>query len=61
MSKEKRTILIGTLSIITIAAVGTGLHVWITKSIPYSYRQNPLDIVDYVTGKNVFNRANSLQ
>lgn len=61
MSKEKRAVLVGTFTIITLAAIGTGLHVWTTKNIPYSYRQNPLDVIDYVTGKNFFNRPNSLQ
>lgn len=30
------------------------------NSIPYSYRQTVLDIVDYIVGKNVFNRKQSL-
>lgn len=61
MSKEMKPILIGALTAGVIIAVGVGFHVWTVKTIPYSYRQSLLDIVDYAAGKNVFNRVNSLQ
>lgn len=61
MSKETKPILVGALAVGVIIAVGVGFHVWTVKTIPYSYRQNLLDIVDYAAGKNVFNRVNSLQ
>ena len=51
----------GAFIVVAVVAVGTGFHVWTAKNIPYSYRQTPLDIVDYIAGKNVFNRADSLQ
>lgn len=61
MSKGKRSLLIGAITVTAIVAAGICFHVWTTKSIPYSYRQSPLDIVDYIAGKNVFGRADSLQ
>ena len=61
MSKETRTILIGTFAVGVITTVGIAFHAWTIKTIPYSYRQSLLDIVDYAAGKNVFNRVNSLQ
>lgn len=61
MSKDKKPILIGALTAGIIIAVSVGFHVWTVNTIPYSYRQNLLDIVDYAADKNVFNRANSLQ
>lgn len=61
MSKEKRAILIGAITIGTLTAIGIGFHVWTVNTIPFSYRQSLLDIVDYTAGKNIFNRADSLQ
>ncbi len=61
MSKKTKPIFIGALTAGIIVAVGVGFHVWTVKTIPYSYRQNLLDIVDYATGKNIFNRVDSLQ
>ena len=61
MSKEMKPILIGALTAGVIIAVGVGFHAWTIKTIPYSYRQNLLDAVDYLAGKNVFNRVDSLQ
>ena len=61
MSKEMKPILIGALTAGVIIAVGVGFHAWTIKTIPYSYRQSLLDVVDYAAGKNLFNRANSLQ
>lgn len=61
MSKETRVILIGVITMGVIVTVGIGFHVWTVKTIPYSYRQSLLDIVDCAAGKNIFNRADSLQ
>ena len=61
MRKEMKPILIGALTAGVIIAVGVGFHAWTIKTIPYSYRQNLLDAVDYLAGKNVFNRVESLQ
>lgn len=61
MSKKTKPIFIGALTAGIIVAVGVGFHVWTVKTIPYSYRQNLLDIVDYAAGKNIFNRVDSLQ
>ena len=61
MSKEMKPILIGALTAGVIIAVGVGFHAWSIKTITYSYRQNLLDAVDYLAGKNVFNRVDSLQ
>lgn len=61
MSKETRAVLIGAMTVGIVVAVGIGFHTWTVRTIPYSYRQSLLDIVDYAAGKNVFNRVNSLQ
>jgi len=61
MSKETRAILISAITAGVIVTAGIGFHVWTVNTIPYSYRQNLLDVVDYAAGKNVFNRSNSLQ
>lgn len=61
MSKKTRVVLIGAMTVGVVVAVGIGFHAWTVRTIPYSYRQNLLDIVDYAAGKNVFNRVNSLQ
>lgn len=59
--KEKRTSLILGLTMVGTVTVGAGFHIWTAKNIPYSYRQNLLDLIDYIAGKNVFKRTNSLQ
>lgn len=61
MGKDTRPIIISALTAGIIVAVSIGFHVWTIKTIPYSYRQNLLDAVDYLAGKNVFNRVDSLQ
>lgn len=33
----------------------------LASSIPYSYRQSIPDVIDYIAGRNVFNRKDSLQ
>ena len=61
MGKDTRPIIISALTAGIIVAVSIGFYVWTVKTIPYSYRQSLLDGVDYAAGKNLFNRANSLQ
>ena len=58
---EKKKVLVGVLTVVAIAGWSAfGYHVWTVNNIPYSYRQSVLDVIDYVAGKNVFGRSNSL-
>ena len=57
---EKKKVLVGVLAVIAIAGWSAfGYHVW-TVNIPYSYRQTLPDVIDYIAGKNVFHRHDSL-
>lgn len=33
---------------------------WCEDNIPYTYRSTTLDVIDYVAGRNVFGRKDSL-
>lgn len=57
---NKKKLLIGALVITTVIGGALGFRVWTVHNIPYSYRQSLLDIIDYIPGKNVFHRSNSL-
>ena len=58
---EKKKVLVGVLAVVAIAGWSAfGYHVWTVDNIPYSYRQTLLDVIDYVAGKNVFGRPESL-
>lgn len=54
MGKDTRPIIISALTAGIIVAVSIGFYVWTVKTIPYSYRQSLLDVVDYAAGKNLF-------
>ena len=46
---------------LTIGIAMTSFYrTWCEENVPYSYRTTTLDVIDYVTGKNVFNREESL-
>lgn len=47
------------LSIFTIG-FGLGAYHCVKNCIPHSYRQTPLNCIDYTFGKNVFHRTDSL-
>ena len=46
--------------VLIVAGARAVLEGYAIKNVPYSYRGSTLDIIDYIAGKNLFRRKDSL-